>query len=49
MTEEESNVEIQGTTERCAWVTSDLCSKGFDVFGLIREGLAIDKTQISAT
>ncbi len=50
MTAEESQ-EIQmqggkGITQSWAFITKILIHKGFDVFGLIEAGLAIDKTKI---
>lgn len=53
MTPEESQ-EMQllsqgkGITQSWAFMTKWLIEKGFDVFGLIEEGLAIDKTKIDA-
>lgn len=53
MTSEESQEmqllqEGKGITQAWAFMTKWLIEKGFDVFGLIELGLAIDKTKIDA-
>jgi hypothetical protein len=49
--EESQEIQMQegkGITQSWAFITKILIDKGFDVFGLIEAGLAIDKTKIDA-